>query len=148
MVLAAWAATGQSTAAETPEKYLEILRSDVSASKVQILTEALDLSEKDSAAFWPIYRAYDAELAAIGDRRAALVKKFAATYGTTTDEQASSFAKEWFGLQDDRNALRKKYFGKVAKETSSITAARFMQVEHLVGMLIDIQIAAELPLVQ
>ena len=142
------AGTGSAVAADTPEKYLEMLRTDVSADKVQILTEALDLSEKDAAAFWPIYRAYDAELAALGDRRVALVKKFAATYGSTTEEQAAAFAKEWFAIQDDRNALRRKYFGKVAKATSSLTAARFTQVEHLVGMLIDLQIAAELPLVK
>jgi hypothetical protein len=146
--LAALAISGRPALAQTPEKYLELLRSDVRATKVQILTEALELSEKDADAFWPIYRAYDAELATIGDRRVALIKKFAATYGTTTEEAASTFAKEWFGIQDDRMALRKKYFGKVAKATSSIIAARFIQVENLVGMLIDIQIAAELPLVQ
>lgn len=146
--LAALAASGRPALAATPEKYLEMLRSDVRATKVEILTEALDLSNKDADAFWPIYRAYDAELATIGDRRVVLIKKFAATYGTTTEEAAAAFAKEWFGIQDDRMALRKKYYGKVAKATSNIIAARFIQVENLVGMLIDIQIAAELPLVQ
>jgi len=146
--LAALAASGSPALAQTPEKYLELLRSDVRAGKVEVLTEALDLSQKDADAFWPIYRAYDAELATLGDRRVALIKKFAATFGSTTDDDAAAFAKEWFGIQDDRNALRRKYFGKVAKATSSITAARFIQVENLVGMLIDIQIAAELPLVQ
>jgi len=146
--LAALAASGRPALAQTPEKYLELLRSDVRAAKVEILTEALDLSNKDADAFWPIYRAYDAELATVGDRRVALIKKFAATYGTTTEEAAAAFAKEWFGIQDDRAALRRKYYGKVAKATSNIIAARFIQVEHLVGMLIDIQIAAELPLVQ
>jgi hypothetical protein len=146
--LGALAASGRPALAQTPEKYLELLRSDVRATKVEILTDALELSNKDADAFWPIYRAYDAELATIGDRRVALIKKFAATYGTTTEDAAAAFAREWFGIQDDRAALRRKYFGKVAKATSSIIAARFIQVENLVGMLIDIQIAAELPLVQ
>jgi len=146
--LAALAASGRPALAQTPEKYLELLRSDVRAAKVEILTEALDLSDKDADAFWPLYRAYEADLATIGDRRVALIKKFAATYGTTTEDAAATFAKEWFGIQDDRTALRKKYFGKVSKATSSIIAARFIQVENLVGMLVDIQIAAELPLVQ
>ena len=132
----------------TPDAYLELLRSDVRTSKVEILTDALNLAEQEAAAFWPIFREYDTELAKLGDRRVAMVKAFAATYGTTTNEQASLFAKDWFALQSDRLKLRKKYFDKVAKAVSPLVAARFTQVENVIGMLIDIQIAAELPLME
>lgn len=141
-------ASGGPALAQTPEKYLELLRTDIRADKVQILTEALDLKQEQADAFWPVYREYDAELAKIVDQRVALIKKFAATYGSTSETDAAAFAKEWFGLQDQRNALRKKYFGKVSKATSSLIAARFTQVEYVVGTLIDLQIAAELPLVK
>lgn len=130
------------------DKYLELLRSDVRTQKVEILTEALDLDEGQSAAFWPIYREYDAELAALGDRRLALVKRFVANYGTMTEEDIALFATDWFAVQKDRLKLREKYYGKVAKATSNLVAARFVQVEGLLGMLIDLQIAAEAPLMQ
>ena len=132
----------------TPETYLELLRSDVRSARVEILTEALELSDSEGQAFWPIFREYDTELMKLADRRVALIKAFVASYDSMTDEQVSSFAKDWFGLQNDRLKLRKKYFNKVAKAVSPQVAARFIQVENLVGMLIDIQIAAELPLVE
>lgn len=133
---------------DQPSKYLELLRSDLRTTKVEIVTEALDLNEQQAAAFWPIYREYDAELAAIGDRRVALVKRFVEKYGTMTDEDAGLFAKDWFTIQKDRLKLREKYFGRIAKATSNLVAARFLQVENTLGMLLDLQIAAEAPLMQ
>ncbi len=132
----------------TPEAYMELLRSDVRTSKVEILTEALALSEPQGEAFWPIYREYGTELAKLGDRRIAMIKAFAETYGSTTDEQATLFANDWFALHSDRLKLRKNYFNKVSKAVSPLVAAQFIQLENVIGMLIDIQVAAELPLLE
>jgi hypothetical protein len=146
-----WAAVGlglPALAQEAPEKYLELLRSDLRTEKVEIVTEALQLSEADAAAFWPIYRQYETELSALGDRRIALIKQFADAWGAVTDEAASGFADDWFAIQKDRLKLREKYFGRIEKATSSKIAARFTQVENTLGMLLDLQIAAELPLLE
>lgn len=132
----------------TPRKYLELLRSDVRAAKTGLMTEALDLTPAQSEAFWPLYRAYDTELAGLGDRRVALIKQFADGYGTLTDAQADEMADAWFALQQDRADLRRKYHGRVAKAVSPRIAARFVQVDHVVSMLLDLQIAAELPLIE
>ncbi len=148
ILLVAGVESPSSAQSPTPETYLELLRSDVRTSKVEILTEALALSEPQSKAFWPIYREYGTELAKLGDRRIAMIKAFAETYGSTTDEQATLFAKDWFALQSDRLKLRKNYFNKVSKAVSPLVAAQFIQVENVIGMLIDIQVAAELPLME
>lgn len=129
-------------------KYLELMRSDLRAEKTAILTEALDLQGAQADAFWPIYREYEAESAALGDRRVALVKRFVEKYGAFTDEEAGLFANDWFAIQKDRLKLREKYFQKVAKATSNKVAAQFVQVENALGMLLDLQIAAEAPLLE
>src|SRR5512134_4172880 len=51
--------------------YAELLRSDVRTQKVSIITEVMGFTEAESAKFWPIYREYDAEMAKLGDARAA-----------------------------------------------------------------------------
>src|SRR5215204_918781 len=43
--------------------YAELLRSDVRARKVAIITEVMGFTDKEDAAFWPIYREYDLEMA-------------------------------------------------------------------------------------
>lgn len=150
MLFAALALVAAPAAAQNDPaaKYLELLRGDVRAEKIEILTEALDLTEAQSQAFWPIYRQYDTELAAIGDKRITMVKQFVATYDVMTDEEAGTFARKWMALQKERMALREKYFGKIAKATSNKIAARFLQVENAIGMLIDLEIAAEAPLLK
>jgi hypothetical protein len=150
--LAAFAVAGAAAFAQeatpAPDKYLELLRSDLRTGRVEVLTEALDLTDVHAAAFWPIYRQYETELEALGDRRVALVKNFAAKFGTMTDTDAATIAKDWFSIQKERTKLREKYHEKVAKATSELIAARFIQVENTIGMLIDLQIAAELPLME
>ncbi len=148
VLLVAGVASPSSAQSPTPEAYLELLRSDVRTSKVEILTEALALSEPQGTAFWPIYREYDTELAKLVDRKIVMIKAFAETYGSITDEQATLFAKDWFALHSDRLKLRKKYFDKVSKAVSPLIAAQFIQLENIIGLLIDIQIAAELPLME
>ena len=49
--------------------YAELLRSDVQAQKVAILTEVMGFTEAEDKAFWPIYRDYNTEMAKLGDDR-------------------------------------------------------------------------------
>lgn len=130
------------------ERYIELLRADARADKVAILTEALALTQAQGELFWPIQRAYETELSTLGDRRLALIKEFAAVYGTMTDEQAADISAKWFKLQDDRMKLRKSYYKKVEKALGSLVAARFIQVENAIGLVIDVGLAAELPLLE
>ena len=39
------------------------------AQKVAIITEVMGFTEAEDAAFWPIYREYDVEMARLGDER-------------------------------------------------------------------------------
>jgi hypothetical protein len=51
--------TDQQTKSLNLTAYAELLRSDVRAEKVAIITEVMDFTEAEDAAFWPIYREYD-----------------------------------------------------------------------------------------
>ena len=48
-------------------------------------------------------------------------------------------------LEAQRQALKGKYYEKVKTALSARTAMRFLQVEHQLLLLIDLQIAAALP---
>jgi len=132
----------------TPEKYLELLRSDVRTAKVEILTEAMALSQPEADAFWPIFREYQTEQEGLGDRRVSLIKQYAEMYDNMSDESASELSREWFSIHDGQVKLRKKYFKRVEKATSTKVAIRFLQVEDQINKLIDLQISSELPLIK
>jgi hypothetical protein len=134
--------------ANAQEQYAELLMSDIKTQKVAVLTEAMALEEAQSEPFWQIYRDYDYELSAIVDQRIALIKDYAASFSTMTDEKAADLAKVSFQVEGDRAKLRQKYYKKFAKEISPLVGARWLMLERTINNLMDLQIAAEMPLIQ
>ena len=125
--------------------YAELLRSDVRTMKVAIITEVMGFTEAEDGAFWPIYRDYDLEVSRLADERVRMIRDYAAAYETLSDERASSLAATALDLEIRRNAAKAKCYERVKTALSPRTALRFLQVEHQLQLLIDLQIAAALP---
>ena len=128
--------------------FIELLRSDIRAEKVAVLTAAMGLDEGQAEGFWPLQRDYENSLAGINDERIQLIKRYAEQWGTLTDDQASSIAKDSFRIQEQRLKLRKSTYKKMSKEIGELAAARFIQIENTIQMLLDLQISAELPILE
>jgi hypothetical protein len=128
--------------------YAELLRADVRAQKVAILTEVMGFSEKEDAAFWPIYRDYDLEMAKLGDERVALIAEYADSYSKLTDAIAEKLAAGAIDLEARRREVLARCYDRVRTALSPRTALRFLQVEHQLLLLIDLQIAAALPVAE
>ena len=129
------------------DKYIELLRSNLKTERVAIITEAMELTDKESDVFWPIYRDYDHERTKLADTRIAILKDYASNYGNLTDKKAQDIIYRAFDLERDLLDLEEKYFVRLRRELSATTAARFIQVENQLNMLIQMQISSELPLV-
>jgi hypothetical protein len=136
---------GQQTKALNLSAYAELLRSDVRAQKVAIITEVMGFTESEDAAFWPIYREYDLEMATLGDERTALIAEYANNYANLTDAVAERLATRALDLEARRQAAKQKCYERVKTALSPRTALRFLQVEHQLLLLIDLQISALLP---
>ena len=130
------------------DDFIELLRQDLKTQKVAIITEAMDFTEVESNTFWPVYRKYDFELTKLGDENLAIIKDYAANYENMTNEKAKELMDRSIKYREDVLKLRKKYFKEFQKVLPAIKAARFMQVENQIGLLVDLQIASELPLVE
>jgi hypothetical protein len=127
--------------------YVTLLRADVRAEKAAIIGQMMDLNDAQSAKFWPIYGEYDVELQKLNDRKLAGIKEYARTYGSMTDEKADELANLALELENQRNDLKKAYYDKVREQLGGILAARFLQVENQLLMVVDLQIASSLPIV-
>jgi DNA anti-recombination protein RmuC len=128
--------------------YVDLLRADVNAKKTAILTELMKLNDEQAEKFWPIYREYDFELQALNDRKLAGIQEYAKNYENMTDEKADELAKLALELENERNDLKKKYYEKFREQLGGIIAARFLQIENQMLMVIDLQIASSLPIVE
>ena len=134
--------------AQAQEAYVELMRQDIKTQKVAIITAVMDFTDEEAKIFWPIYREYDLELSALNDEHLAQIKSYAGVYDKLTDESAQSMGDNWFKLQDNYLKLKKKYFKRVAKEMNAVHAARFTQIENQIDLVLDLQVAANLPLME
>lgn len=149
---AAGLAQGTTTATE-PDNLraaLEALRSDVNGEKVRILNQAMQLTGPEAGKFWPTYRQYEQDLAAVADQKIALLREFGArsAAGTLDNKAADRMAQRWLKNVQARLDLWKKYRKKIAKEVSPARAAQFLQVEHQIALFMDLNIAAEMPVLR
>ena len=127
--------------------YAELLRSDVRTQKIAILTQLMGFTDTEDATFWPIYRAYDTEMSRLGDERVALLDDYARSFDAMTDETAERLATRALDLERRRQATLAACFDRVRQALSPRTALRFLQVEHQLLLLIDLQIASALPII-
>jgi hypothetical protein len=130
------------------DAYVELLRSDIRDQKVAIISGMMQFSEADDAKFWPVYREYEKELSSINDERVALIKEYATTYEKMTDQLADRLAHAALDLEARRNALKTKYYERLTAILPARTAARLLQVENQILLLLDLQIAASLPVIE
>lgn len=130
------------------QAYIDLIRTDLKEQKTQILSAMMGFSPEEAAAFWPIYKSYSTELTTLGDRKLAIIKDYGEHFDSLTDEKADELIQKSFEVAADRNALLKKCYEQVKDKIGATNAARFVQIEHQMLTIIDLQMASQLPTVQ
>ena len=128
--------------------YINLLRQDVKKGKVAVLTEMMELAPDEASKFWPVYNDYDKELSKLGDERVALLRDYGQNYGTMTDQKIAEIGRKALDLEARRTDLKKRYFERLLKTVSARVAGRFLQIENQLLMLLDLQMASTLPIVE
>ena len=129
------------------ESYFELLRQDLSTKKVALITEVMQFTDAEAEVFWPMYREYDFERKKIGDQVLKLIKDYAANFENITDEKAQELMSRNLDLKGEENNLNIIYFRKFSMAIAPARAAKFMQVMNQIDLIIDVQIASQLPLI-
>jgi chromosome segregation ATPase len=130
------------------EQDIQLLRSDLRSTKKQIVAANMRLTDAQAEKFWPVYDAYTQETTKLGDARLALIKDYAKSYDTMTDAQADDLLKRATALDTSAASLREQWIPKFRKVLNGKQTALFFQLDRVIGLLIDLQIASEIPLVK
>lgn len=136
------------TELKTIDEYLELVRGEIRKRRRELVIESMELSDELSARFEPIYDQYEAEAVKLGDVRVALLMELMLNFDQLNEQQARQLAEQALSLQEQRIALKRKYFEKVADAMSAVIAARFLQVDNQIDLLIDLKVATEMPLIE
>ena len=129
------------------DKDIALLRRNLRAEKKKIIAANVPLTETEATKFWPVYDQYAAEIGKNNDALDSLIRDYAANQKTLTDAQASDMLKRWSAWQVSVAQTRQKYIPIVEKVLPGKKAALFFQIDRRLYLLMDIQIASEIPLV-
>lgn len=123
-------------------------RADIHAARTKLVAANLPLTEEEGAKFWPLYNEYRGEVSKLNDRSLALIKDFAASYDSMSDEKASDLLKQQMAIDEDRLKLKKSYLGKFEKVLPQKKVARYYQIERKLDASVQYEAAKTIPLVK
>jgi hypothetical protein len=130
------------------QAYARLLRTDLRTKKEAIIKEEMQLTAQQASAFWPIYRDYDAQQNKLIDQKLSVFQEYAQNFMSMTDQKADELAQKVIALDDQRLALRKKYYQLMKAALPTVLVVRFFHVESQIQSLMDLQIDSSLPIVE
>jgi len=125
---------------------IALLRKDLRAMKMQVIGQNMSLSEAEGQKFWPIYNHYVKDLQEVNNHKYALLKQYAETWATMTDQDALIYVRAWLEADGQAQALRLKYVPVVSQVLPGREAATFFQLDRRLNMMIDLQLFSQIPL--
>ena len=128
------------------DRDIQLLRQDLRAQKQKLIAQNLPMTESEAIKFWAIYNRYGDELRQINDEKYRLVREYGEQWPTMTNEQALIYIRRWLEVDEQVQQLRLKYVPEVSQVLAGKKAATFFQLDRRISMMIDIQLASQLPL--
>ena len=125
---------------------IALLRKDVRAMKMEVIGQNMSLSDTEAQKFWPIYKHYADDLHEVHNSKYALLKQYAETWATMTDQDALIYVRHWMEVDAEAQALRLKYVPAVTQALPGKKAATFFQLDRRLSMIVDLQLFSQVPL--
>jgi len=125
---------------------ITLLRKDLRAMKMQVIGQNMSMSDAEAQKFWPVYNHYVRDLSEVNNQKYALLKEYAETWATMSDEDAMIYVRHWLEADGEAQALRLKYVPVVSQVLPGKKAATFFQLDRRLNMIIDLQLFSQIPL--
>jgi len=139
---------GTALAQDKPADNMEIVKEKIRTDKKLFIATNMQLTESEAKAFWPVYDAYQVELAKLRDREIQLIGDFAANYRTMSNDVAKNLLDDAMAIDSDHMRLRQSYLLKFRGLLPETKVARYYQLESKIDAVLEYELARKIPLVQ
>jgi hypothetical protein len=126
---------------------IQMLRAEIGQDRRDIVAVSMLLTKSEGDIFWPLYDQYRAEQRQLGDQKVRLITDFIANRDTMSEEQAEKLTKDALAIEKKKISIKEEYVSKMSKGLSAKTAARFFQIDNKLDAVIDVALAARVPLI-
>jgi hypothetical protein len=138
--------TSLAQAQDKPASNMDLVRDKIRTDKKLLVGTNMGLTENEAKGFWPVYDAYQADLAKLNQRTLKMIETYAANQKTMTDAAAGSLLDEAIAIERDRVALLTSYRPKFAAVLPATKAARYYQIENKIRAVINYELADAIPI--
>ena len=126
---------------------IQLLRQDLRTQKQKLIAQNLPMTESEAVKFWAVYKSYAKDLKQINDEKFRLIKQYGDSWGTMTNDEALIYIRRWLEVDEQVHQLRSNYVMNVSQALPGKKAATFFQLDRRISMMMDIQLASQMPLV-
>lgn len=141
------AQTVEVSASPITDTDIQLLRSDLQSAKNQVIADTMKFTDAESTAFWPVYRDYARDQQMIADKRLQVIKDYAKYFDSIDDQKAKDMVLRMRNVDEESLNLREKYWPKFEQALGARRAAKFYQVDNRLTLMINVQLASQIPLI-
>jgi hypothetical protein len=137
-----------SSFAQSNKEDIDIIQAIYGMDKKSIVADFIvisDSAKKD--AFWKLYDAYELERKVLGQKRIALLEKYAKAYNNMDDKTTDEIINEIKSLQKSVDGLIDNYHNKLKTGVGSKQAAQFYQLEGYLLSVTRVYILGNIPFI-
>lgn len=132
---------------QTNKEEIEFFQSVFGMEKKAVVAEFIQLEGTAKEAFWTRYDQYEEERKAHGQKRIALLTKYAEQYADLDDATTEKIMGEMITLGKKYNKLIDKYYKSIKKASGIKAAAQFYQLEVYFQSAIRLKIFESIPFI-
>ncbi|UKJ06021.1 hypothetical protein [Solitalea lacus] len=134
--------------AQDTKSQIEVTRSALQTMKQDVIAQVMNLSEDQSAKFWPLYKEFQAAKISLNDKSIKLIEDYAKSYDSISDSQANTLLKQYQVIQKQYLDLENKYIKRFQKELPGKLVTKYFQAEHKLDAVARYDLAGTIPLVK
>ena len=125
----------------SPDKDIEMLKSNIRSQKKQIVAANMDLTDAEAEKFWPVYDRYASDLSKVYDTKITLFQEYLENYDSMSGDQAESYLRRRAAVEEDVMQVRIKYLPEFRKVLTGRETALFYQIDWRLDLMINLQLA-------
>ena len=130
------------------DQQIELARQDANADRQALVKLNVPFTEEEADAFWPAWDEYRLAMNSNADRMIRLLKEYAQNYQQMTNLKADELMTDFFSIRMQNLVIRQQFARKIDAFIPTRKVMRVVQIENKLDAALQMQLAAEIPLVK
>ena len=124
---------------------MQVIHEAAKANKKLVVSENLQLTDKEAKIFWPLYEDYQKALNEINERTRKMIEDYATNYNDLSDEEAADLLDKFMEIEEDRLKLQNSHIPNFRMVLQIKKVFRYYQIENKLYAIMRFDLARGIP---